>query len=359
MSKRMFFFTIFNLMVISGSLAAGVYAYVAANRYFSQNVIFIAPQRNESHLHWSSDSIDLLERQFTDYTFSVESRGNVVMSSSTHQVSTTVIFTDASYFNIHFMEFAEGNRWREDANAVVINEALAWRLFGGENIVGLYVEINNRPYAVTGVVRQERNAQGDYIAWMPYSTLTAQLPITAIFLQAYRYNIVDAAVVPIQMLQSQFRNPRDYTIVDINRYIEAMGIRYRILVYILLAFAAILFTAIAAGYVKAAIEEKTNFRKVSLYAGFYAVIAVLCLCVFFIGSNSILYWLPNLANPDISAIGSITNRGALPPDAYLSFGLQRLSYLNRLGNIVWVAGVIGIAGLVMGPVIFRPPSPYS
>ena len=356
--RKLILFTLVNLLVISAALAAGMYAHIAARRYFAQDVIFIVPLLNESHYHWSITNVDELKRQFWDYDFASESRTNAVLESSTQQAAVTVIYTDSAYFTMHFMEFIEGNLWQEDANTIILNEPLAWRLFGGGNIVGLAVNINQRPYTVAGVVRQDPRGIGEYMAWIPRAALheRADPPVTALFVRAINYNLVDVAVNTREMLLYQLRIPTDYTIVDINRYIEAIHVRSRVLQYILWLYILILL-------VKSILNSVDIYRRrvdptqynPRLFLNLILPLSgiLLALYVLFTGVNDILYWLPNLADPNFSMLSSTTNIGLLPPDGYLPFGLRRLVWLNRLGNLAWVVGIVASINVMFCVVILR------
>ena len=322
----------------------GMTAYMAAGRYFSRDVIFIAPRLNESHLQWSMNEVEFLQRFFWNYSFSAESRGNVLIETPTHQATTTVIYTDPAYFRIHFMEFIEGNRWAEDTHAIVINEALAWQLFGGGDVAGLTVTINHRPHIVAGVVRQDARGQGDFLAWMPRGTAPAPLPVTALYLHAHNYNIVDTAADTQGvggMLAIWQRNPKDYAIVDVNRYVEAMGIRSRIFIYLLWLYVLVLLVPLCIRMQKK-MKWQMVFKLILPVCGILIASYVL-----FTGFNHILHWLPNIAAPHVSVFNSITNLGALPPDGYLSFGLLRLSRLNRMGLLAWVVGAVAFVNVAV------------
>jgi len=345
--KKLFIFGLLNLLVVFGSLIVGMYTHVAARRYFAPDVIYIAPMLNESHLHWSIDDIDALQRQYRDYSISAESRGNVFISSSTNQASTTVVYTDAAYFSTHFMDFIEGNRWLEDANAIVLNQTLAWRLFGSGNIVGQAVVINHRPYIVTGVVRQGSHVAGEYLAWKPRNASPAPLPVTALYIRANNYNLVDVAVYTREMLTRQQRNPANYAIVDINRYIEAIGLRNRIFLYIL-------WLSILIAMVRVCMRKHYKFNSRVILGYIPPVVGVLLAShILYSGVNDILYWLPNLSIPGTSVIDSITNANLLPPDGYLSFGLYRMSYLNRIGNVAWIVGAIAFINTIVCTTVMR------
>ena len=325
-------------------------AHAAAGRYFAPDVIFIAPRLNESHLHWSADNVAELRRLFPDYTFAAESRGNAWLQTASQQASTTVIYTDPAYFQIHFMAFTQGTRWEENARAIVLNQALAWRLFGSEDVAGLSVTINEMPYVVAGVVRQDPRGQGEFLAWMPHGASPIPLPVTALYLRAHQYNMVDVIVNTTGhdgMLRTQRRNPDDYAIVDINRYIEAMGLRTRIFMYILWLYLLVLLLPVC-------FRRHGRFRWRKVLGLVLPVCGVIIAAyALFTGVNNVLYWLPNIGDPNVSVIGSITNIGALPPDGYLSFGLLRLSQLNRAALWAWAVGAAALVNVMVSVSILQ------
>jgi len=344
--KKLLFFALINSLVLVSALIAGMHAYTAADRYFAKDTIFIAPLLNESHLHWSMDDINYLKWRFINYSISAESRGSIAIASSTHETATTVVYTCEAYFAIHFMQFIKGNRWQEDANAIVLNEALAWRLFGSINIIGMTVDMNDTAYTIVGIVRQGPRGTGDYLAWKPQATSPTPLPITALYILAHNYNLVDSAIHTQEMLSLQFKNPANYAIIDINRYIEAIGIRGRILLYILWLSVLILLMRIFM-YIKN--KKLRNMIKLTpLLLGI-----LLALYVLFTGINDIMYWLPNMADPNSSVLSSITNIGILPPEGYLSFGLRRLAHFNRIGNWAWIMGITAFINLIFCVIIIK------
>ena len=340
--KKLIFFGLVNVLTLAGCILASMAAYAMANRYFARDVVFIAPRLNESHLHWNASQLDFLQEFFWSYSFSAESRGNVLIETANHQVSTTVVYTDTAYFQIHFMAFIEGNHWQGDgARAIVLNEALAWRLFGSADVTGLTVTINQFPHVVAGVVRQDPHGLGEFLAWMPRSASPTLLPITALYLHAHNYNTVDIGVETRQMLTFQLRNPDDYAIVDINRYVEAIGLRNRIFIYVLWLYVLVLLAQVWA--------RKPKRLKLRPVLGLILPTAGILLAsyVLFTGVNGMLYWLPNIGAPQVSVFQSITNMGVLPPDGYLSFGLLRLSRFNHIGLLSWIVGAVALVNIMV------------
>ena len=316
-------FIAFNFFILSGSLIFILYAYSVAGKYFARDVIYIAPRINESRLFFNIEDVELLEISFPDYTFAAVSRNGARIASSTHEVSATVFHTNSAYFNMHAMDFIEGSN-----AGLIVNEALAWCLFGAaENISGLAVWINDTQHIISGVVRQSENN----IAWIPHDetdTLVSSLYIHS----------PDALAehTAKRMLSINLRsNTEEYAIIDINRFVESIIIRFKLLIY-LLWFTALIFFLRATWNGIIAHEKKSALLVVGV---------VLCLYVL-LGGNDILLWLPNLSAPGNSLFKTITTIGALPPDVYFSDGLLQLSRLSRLANCAFIIGLIGYVNLL-------------
>ena len=215
-------FAVINMLLVVGSLALGFYAYQAASRYFAPDVVFVAPFRGDDY--FSVDNIRIIPNA------SLENRGRVTISRNDRRVITPVIFCEADYFSLHIKNFIEGAPWPESENDVpniVLNEALAWYLFGGIDIVGLTVRVDDEFHRVTGVVRQSGNA---YMAWLPIGTTRTQpIRVTAMYLMPHPYSPINARAEAVSLLGN--RNISEYAIVDINQYIENMHMRHRVLLY--------------------------------------------------------------------------------------------------------------------------------
>ncbi|MCL2499633.1 MAG: ABC transporter permease [Defluviitaleaceae bacterium] len=270
-------FALFNFLVFIAALVATAGCYSLAKRYFVNDIYFIAPLLNESRLHFSQSDIEPLRFSFPDYTIVPASRGNILVSTPVQQEPATVIYTEGYYFEMYFMNFLEGSHWHShgDLNNIVINEALAWRLFGGVDVIGLEVGINGISHVIIGVVRQGK-ARADSLntAWMPLRTATEGLPVTTLYIQAHEYNSLNAELDTQKMLRDHIRkNPGEYAIVDINRYVKNIGIP---------------------------------------------------------GQNT-----------------------PLPPEGYLSYGMRRLSQLNRYGNYALITGAVGLFNLLFLIIVWR------
>jgi hypothetical protein len=326
-------FAAFNALVLAAASVAGAVIYVTAGRYFARNVIFIAPLLNESRLHFTVGDIERLRLVFPDYTIVAEMRGSVSFEPSAMHEPVTAVYTESAYFELTHTDFLFGGHWhtREDLDCVVINESLAWNLFGNTDAVGITVEINGMPYTINGVIRQGNAMNTVNMAWLPHPAAEGRLPVTALYIQPHRYNEVDAAADVHEMLVNRlYKNPADYAAADINRYIESIGIRNRVLLYAVWLCVIIIF---------AALTVKRYAKRKWLYAGLYAALC-LVVCYFFIsGVYEVLNRLPDI---------SVINHNALPPEGYLSFGMRQLSRLNRYASYVWLAGAAALLNLIAG-----------
>ena len=339
MNKSLIFFVIFNMLVIIASLVVGVLSYNRGKRYFAQDVVYIAPRLNESHLHFSVAEVEALNRAFRDETIVVESRDRLPVRTSMEAAVAVVIYTDALYFAVHSLNFMEGGHWHSGVggNSIVINQALAWRLFGTtENIVGVPVWIGERIHVVTGVVWQHGETR--YMAWMPMGTDIASYSITTLYIHSHYPNPLIAYLArDVARLR-----PNDYSIVDINRFVESMNIRYRILLYLLWTCMLIFLLRFIWRQV-----EDNGWKALKSVKGLALPCVGVILCVYVLwGVNNILMWLPNLSNPHTSVLTSITSIGVLPPEGYLPYGLMRLARLSRYVNYASIAGLVGLVNLL-------------
>ena len=317
--KWLLAFIIANMLLALGALAVGFYLYQSSGRYLQRDMLFVVPLR--------ADGQDLLTDDVRQIPgIFLESRGSIPVSRGDIRSVSEIIFCNAGYFSLHFMNFIEGGPWHDledDRNIIVLNEALAWYLFGGNDITGLTVELTDGPYSVIGVVRL---GGARHMAWTPVSDRS--LPVSAMYFRPYPYNPLNARTEAVRLLDEHYIF--DFAIVDINRFVESIKVRYRILLYSMWLWIVLLM-------LQTGIKGEKKWLLVAAIPIAGAV---------FFGIYDILTWLPNIANPDISLTGTLSNIGELPPDSLFPYGVYRLSFVNRIANYVWVAGTAGFLNLV-------------
>ena len=108
--------------------------------------------------------------------------GKMYVSTDRANTETEVLAVGGQFFDFHPMELLSGSYLRWDditRDRVVLDELLAWLLFGSSNVAGLDVEINGRPFEIAGVVRQDESKAVQQFRsdsptlYMPYDTYQA------------------------------------------------------------------------------------------------------------------------------------------------------------------------------------------
>ncbi|MCR4962355.1 MAG: ABC transporter permease [Firmicutes bacterium] len=92
------------------------------------------------------------------WTDAYSSMGKLTVSSDKASTSAVAIGISGDYFLFHPLTLRHGSYiWGEDLmkDRVVLDEELAWRLFGGVELAGLSLTIEGKPYWIAGVVARE------------------------------------------------------------------------------------------------------------------------------------------------------------------------------------------------------------
>jgi len=108
--------------------------------------------------------------------------GQLTVTGTRGSASVTVLGVGGDWFSFHPLRLRSGSYLNEDDlmhDKVVLDEELAWKLFGGVDLEGLEVTINDVPYIVAGVVSREddfaseKAYSGGAGMFMYYDTLNA------------------------------------------------------------------------------------------------------------------------------------------------------------------------------------------
>ncbi|MBR3770221.1 MAG: ABC transporter permease [Lachnospiraceae bacterium] len=85
-------------------------------------------------------------------------QGNLVIGSSRGSVKARAFGVGGDFFQFHPLQLLDGNYFDatdENGDGVIIDEIVAWQLFGSNNVSGMEVEINGVVYPVRGVIRSD------------------------------------------------------------------------------------------------------------------------------------------------------------------------------------------------------------
>ncbi|MGN0552864.1 MAG: ABC transporter permease, partial [Oscillospiraceae bacterium] len=97
-----------------------------------------------------------------------EMKLNITTMSESYapNVEANAIVTGGDYFMFHPLELLSGCYYSDDdlmQDRVVIDETLAWQLFGSSNVSGMAVSIGGKIYNVAGVVKAEQDKASQYL----------------------------------------------------------------------------------------------------------------------------------------------------------------------------------------------------
>ncbi len=84
--------------------------------------------------------------------------GSVKIYSEHGNATTSVVAVGGSFFDFHPLTLRSGVYLRQSdlmKDRVVLDETLAWMLFGSPNVAGMQVDIGGDPYVIAGVVQRE------------------------------------------------------------------------------------------------------------------------------------------------------------------------------------------------------------
>ena len=320
---------------LSALLIFGLLTYRDAGRLFAPNVVIVTPLYDDAALFFSQAEIERFYATYPAYEISTIATGSAIISTPTMQVRASVFYASSPFFSVHFVDIIEGTNPQDGTNSVLLSELLAWRLFGGFNVVGVTVRIFDEPFVVSGVA-----AGGDvgYVAWLP--RIAAQgMAIQSIFIRFPNYCQVSAFAVPREMLG--FRSHDDYMILDINRFMEAINIRNRLVLYVLW-LVGLAWSVGSLLKILQAKEKRFAMREYSELA-FKLGFAVLSIYVLVTGVSGIIYALPNLSYENASLFGFILGWVDMPPDEFLLPNIERLFELNSRANFIFLGNLVTVA----------------
>ncbi len=138
-------------------------------------------------LHTAALDIDNDNSLFVDAWSAVD---KVTVASSKATGEASVIAVGGEFFQFHPIRLLSGSYLSESdlmKDRVLLDEDLAWLLFGGTELTGMSLKINGVPFVVAGVIEREQDfasrraytvGQGLYMSYEAYVSLTGSEGIT-------------------------------------------------------------------------------------------------------------------------------------------------------------------------------------
>ncbi|MDR2590865.1 MAG: ABC transporter permease [Oscillospiraceae bacterium] len=199
--------------------------------FFSDSVTFNEEMRFEIHKALNAAllvvSMENTEER-TMYTDAWSGDGVVqILGERGNSVSAPVIAVGGDYFLFHPLNLRSGSYLNPNdimKDKILIDEDLAWRLFGSVHLAGLEVMINNKPFIISGVISREvdfastRAHDGTAGMYMPIETLEA-LTETTIRVNSYEIVMPDPITgFAFNTLSAAVNNPGVSIVENSNRF---------------------------------------------------------------------------------------------------------------------------------------------
>ena len=332
-------FVFANLVLLGIMLTVGFFAHSAAGRHFEGDVVFVAQIPDDERLRFSPSEIGRLRAEHPQALLAFAMAESGVFFSSAMQMRANIVYTSQEFYSMHFFDFLEGSSPAYATNSVLLSEMLAWRLFGGFGVVGATVWYMDMPFSVSGVAGGEHHG---YTAWLCQSARPG-LSASSFYIGLSGYTPVEASVLPRDMLSSVHRHPDDFLVLDITAYVDAMGMRMRMVLYFgwLVALAWVsLFLAKTARMARG--EEPRNWLPKATLGTLFAGLSVF---VLFTGAIDIMGALPNFDAGNNGFFRFLFGHVAQPEGMALPQAVQSLLAQNLLANISFFGSVFAIAAL--------------
>jgi len=137
------------------------------------------------------------------WTYSYFAEDLVTVSGPKAQAPLRTIAAGGSFFTFHPLEFLYGSPFTHDPtlpDGVVLDEDLAWRLFGTLNVVGMEFTWNERVLTVTGITARERDTAA-------YEKSYGELP--RMYMSSYGYHAGNYSEGGYTTFEAALPNPVD------------------------------------------------------------------------------------------------------------------------------------------------------
>ena len=173
--NALFLLAFFACLIASGVIRGTLQSQQAAQTWagqsgerFSQLSVFMPPDFtfNEESIHHLRVAIDdaLIDASLestpeqTLYTDAWAAKGEVFIDSGRSSTSVSVYGVGGNFFLFHPLHLRDGSYFSATdlmRDRVVLDEELAWRLFGSIHVAGLGITVNGMPHTIAGVVARD------------------------------------------------------------------------------------------------------------------------------------------------------------------------------------------------------------
>lgn len=217
--SRLRLFRLVNIAVLIAAAITCIIISSVAGRYIAKDVFYLAPVLNDAQYYFSTEDLEELQAACQPLSVAAISLSSSMVDSGNFSAYSKIIYTDSPLFALNNIQFSSGAGWpahQKNDNLAVINESLAWQLFGSLDAVDKTIAVDGKVCAVAGVTTQKEISRDDCAAYLPQDWQQ----ISAVFIQVDNYNKLGSALEIEVWLESIHKDKRDYFITDMNSYLE-------------------------------------------------------------------------------------------------------------------------------------------
>lgn len=291
-----------------------------ATRYFASGVLIAMPIQHQDAFLFNPLAVDAIRADFPGQIETVRI-SRAMLFSETASAPAQLLTTGEGFFPMSFIPINSGHTWQNHEAAIILDEHLAFALFGSIDVAGHYIRIGEAYFAISAVAQIGQNPG---YAWIPRGAINQ--PAGILMYKPYHYNPLRSRLEINSILQNLGRHPADFFITDINNFITSIDLRARLTLTLAIAYFITLMLILATRLYR---EQHLKSR---IIAG---AIALASIAVFLalLPNMQIDLWRPAFGTDGWRAYAqTIFNTNQLAPLQYLPNNLASLRQWNILAN---------------------------
>jgi len=132
--------------------------YFTEDAYFSEEQILAVERKLVTSMEEASITSEN-ENGGRNWIDAYSTEGTLAISSNRGTMQVRAFGVGGDFFQFHPLTLLDGNYFNasdENEDGVIIDEMVAWQLFGSNNVAGMEVEIDGTIYPIRGVVRSDK-----------------------------------------------------------------------------------------------------------------------------------------------------------------------------------------------------------
>lgn len=340
--NRLDIFKFINIVIIIVCLIIGLIASFDAEKYINKDVFYVAPIVSDNKYYFTAD--ELKELAVLPVRLASISLDRAAVNFSAYA---QIIYTNSDCFALNNSRFVRGGPWASDQdNVIIINESLAWQVFGSPDVLNSTVDLADKNYTIIGVTKEERVSGDNCVAYLPFASFSGQREVSSIFIEFLEYDRLRPADDLKSWLRAINKDPRDYYLTDLNRYLENIGNKYKILLVLIGLY--IIAVLIINSYKLLKNRHGRNRKLPQLILMISALLALdLLFIIILLKGLSLDIWIPHTAGGRMTeVIRTILGTDFLPAKEYLLPNLARIARLNANANMALTLGAVALFNFV-------------